>query len=54
MPKGYWIYSFWLASIVIVGMGGFVVGNLETPPKLLASIEEALLNIFGTNDNSYV
>ncbi|MCR4261067.1 MAG: lamin tail domain-containing protein [Candidatus Colwellbacteria bacterium] len=54
MPKGYWIYSFWLASIVIVGIGGFVVGSQETPPKLLASIDEALSNIFKESNTNYV
>src|SRR3989344_4419684 len=55
MPgKGYWIYTLWLASVVIVGIGGFFVGGAETPPKFLASIEEALSSMFGNNSEDFV
>ena len=55
MPgKGYWIYTFWLTSIIIVGIGGFFVGGAETPPKFLASTEEALSNMFGNSSEDFV
>jgi len=55
MPgKGYWIYTFWLVSIVIVGIGGFWLGDTEASPKFLASIEEALSSVFSDSNREFV
>src|SRR3989338_8390625 len=54
LGKGYWIYIFYLTSIVIVGIGGFLIGGAETPPKFLASVGEALSNIFGEGGGDFV
>ena len=53
LGKGYWIYIFWLTSIVVVGAGGVLLGGVKTPPPFLASIGEAFSNVFGRDDGGF-
>ena len=49
---GYWIPTLWVFSIVVVGIGSFMLGGADAPPQLLASIQEALSDTLGKDDSS--
>ncbi|MBU2101459.1 lamin tail domain-containing protein [Patescibacteria group bacterium] len=53
-PKKYLIPTFWLVSIVFVGMSGYLMGGAEAPPKFLAVIGEAWSNMFPNNGSEFV
>ncbi|MEX2054532.1 MAG: lamin tail domain-containing protein [Candidatus Colwellbacteria bacterium] len=53
-PRGYWMPTLYLASIVIVGIGGFMAGSVDASSGLLANVQEAFNNVFGVSTDDEV
>ncbi|MDP3953507.1 MAG: lamin tail domain-containing protein [bacterium] len=51
---GYWMRTLYVAVVVVVGMGGFMLGGVDASSGFLANIQEAWGDIFGDSSDGVV